>query len=54
MKQYLYLFCRTDIDKTYQAIQAAHAAWELGLRTQPTPSTCHFAFLEAKDERDLL
>jgi hypothetical protein len=32
--QYIYIFIRSDLDPTYQIVQAAHATWELGLRTQ--------------------
>jgi len=33
-KNYIYIFIREDLDPTYQIIQASHATFELGLKTQ--------------------
>ena len=53
-KNYIYIFIREDLDPTYQIIQASHATFELGLKTQYNGQTCHFCLLRAKDEKHLL
>ncbi len=51
----MYIFIRTDIDPTYQIIQAGHALFEhaLTLTEKPTDISS-FCLLEAKNEDALL
>ena len=54
-KPYIYIFIRTDIDKTYQIIQTGHALFEHGLNIKDKPDQISsFCLLQAKDEKHLL
>ena len=51
----MYIFVRTDIDKTYQMIQSGHALFEHALTIENKPEQISsFCLLQAKDENDLL
>lgn len=51
----MYIFIRSDIDKTYQIIQAGHALFEHALTLTDKPdNTSSFCLLEAKNEMELL
>ncbi len=51
----MYIFIRTDIDKTYQIIQTGHALFEHALKIKQKPENIsNFCLLQAKDEADLI
>lgn len=54
--QYLYLFIRTDLSPEVQAVQAAHATFELGLDLARAdyPEPVNFVLIGINSERELM
>jgi hypothetical protein len=49
-----YIVVRRDLTPSQQAVQAAHAAMEMGFKTQAPASPTHIVLLGVKDQAELL
>jgi hypothetical protein len=55
MTLYSYIVCRRDMNASYQAVQSAHAAMEMGFRcTQVPASPVHIVLLGISNQDELL
>jgi hypothetical protein len=54
MTLYSYIVCRRDMTPSYQAVQSAHAAMEMGFRTMTPGGPVHIVLLGISNQEELL
>ncbi len=54
MTQRSYILVRKDLSHSQQVVQAAHAAQEVGFKSEPPSSPVHLVVLGVEDQAHLL